>query len=376
LTPQHIKLMIPGPVGVEDEVLAAMAEPVRAHYGPAWMEIYDETLERLKRIFGTQNDMLLFTGPGSAGLEAALGSLAGRGDKVLVAYNGFFGERMATIGRSHGLEVRTVEAPPGQPVDPEAIRKRLAAERDIQAIAIVHLETSTGVLNPLQEIVAIAGEFGVPLILDAVSTLGGIPLPVDGWGIDVCVTVGNKCLAGPIGLVPISVSQRAWDQMERKREGAHGWYLNLRTWRDYAIKWSPWHPYPTTLPSNNVVGLLASLRLIEEQGIEAYYAHHEQAAQFVRGRLRQLGFEMLMPEAHASPLITTARPLPGMDVEDFRRYLLEEWQIMIGGGLEGLRGKIFRVGHIGKAASAEYRELFLNGVEAYLKLQGFDVPAG
>jgi len=203
LATQHIKLMIPGPVGVEDEVLAAMAEPVRAHYGPAWLEIYDETLERLKRIFGTQNNMLLLTGPGSAGLEAALGSLAGRGDKVLVAYNGFFGERMATIARSHGLEVRTVEAQLGQPVDPEAIRKLLAAERDIQAMAVVHLETSTGVLNPLQEIVTTAGEFGVPLILDAVSSLGGMPLPVDEWGIDVCVTVGNKCLAGPIGLVPI-----------------------------------------------------------------------------------------------------------------------------------------------------------------------------
>jgi len=164
------------------------------------------------------------------------------------------------------------------------------------------------------------------------------------------------------------------DQMERKREGAHGWYLNLRTWRDYAVKWSSWHPYPTTLPSNNIMGLLAGLRLIEEQGLEAYYARHEEAAQFVRGRLRHLGFEMLMPEAHSSPLITTGRPLPGMDVEDFRRYLLEEWQIMIGGGLEGLRGKIFRVGHIGKAASAEYRELFLDGVEAYLKLQGYEVP--
>ncbi len=375
MTAQYVKLMIPGPVGVEDEVLAAMAEPVRAHYGAAWMEIYDETLARLQQVFGTQNDMLLMIGPGTVGLEAAIGSLAGRGDKILVAYNGFFGHRMSVIGRSHGLEVRTVEAPLGQPVDPEAIRQQLAAESDIQAMAVVHLETSTGVLNPLQEIVSVAGEFGVPLILDAVSTLGGIPLPVDEWGIDVCVTVGNKCLAGPIGLVPVSVSRRAWEQMERKREGAHGWYLNLRTWKDYKTQWGPWHPYPTTLPTNNILGLLASLRLIEEQGLDAYYARHEEAAQVVRGRLRQLGFEMLMPEAHASPLITTVLPLPGMDVEDFRRYLLEEWQIMIGGGLQGLQGKIFRVGHIGKAASTEYRELFLDGVEAYLKLRGYDVPA-
>jgi alanine-glyoxylate transaminase/serine-glyoxylate transaminase/serine-pyruvate transaminase len=366
--------MIPGPVGVEDDVLAAMAEPVRAHYGPDWIEIYEETLERLKRVFGTQNDVILLVGPGSAGLEAALGSLAGRGDKVLVAYNGFFGHRMTTIGRSHGMTVRAIEAPLGQPVDPEAIRKCLAAERDIQALAVVHLETSTGVLNPLQEILKVAGEFEVPLVLDAVSTLGGMPMPVDEWGIDVCVTVGNKCLAGPIGLAPISVSERAWEQMERKREGAHGWYLNLRTWRDYATRWAPAHPYPTTLPSNNILGLLASLRRIEEMGLDAHYARHVEAAQFVRRRLVRLGFELFVPENNASPLITTVRRLPGMDVEDFRSYLLEEWRIMIGGGLEGLGGEIFRVGHIGKAASVEYREHFINGVEAYLRLQGDALP--
>jgi alanine-glyoxylate transaminase/serine-glyoxylate transaminase/serine-pyruvate transaminase len=375
LATEYVKLMIPGPVGVEDEVLAAMAEPVRAHYGEAWIEIYDETLERLQRIFGSKNEPILMIGPGSVGMEAAIGSLAGRGDKVLFAYNGFFGRRMSVIGRSHGLEVLTVEAPLGEAVDPDAIRQKLAAERDIQALAFVHLETSTGVLNPLREIVSVADEYGVPIILDAISTLGGVPLPVDEWGIDICVTVGNKCLAGPIGLVPVSISQRAWDQMERKREGAHGWYLNLRTWKDYKTLWGPHHPYPTTLPTHNILGLLVSLRLIEEQGLEAYHARHVEAAQYVRSGLRKMGFEMLMPEANASPLITTVRRLPGMDVEDFRRYLLERWQIMIGGGLEeGLRGEVLRIGHIGKAASAEYCELFLDGVEAYRKLQGYDMP--
>ena len=172
-----------------------------------------------------------------------------------------------------------------------------------------------------------------------------------------------------------SVSERACEQMERKREGAYGWYLNLRTWIDYKTLWGPHHPYPTTLPTHNILGLLASLRLIEEQGLEAYYARHVEAAHYVRAGLKRMGFEMLMSEANASPLITTARRLPGMDVEDLRHYLLEEWQIMIGGGIHGgLRGEIFRVGHIGKAASVEYCELFLEGVEAYLKLQSYDVP--
>jgi alanine-glyoxylate transaminase/serine-glyoxylate transaminase/serine-pyruvate transaminase len=374
LRSQRPRLMIPGPVDVEDEVLAALAEPIRPHYGPEWVEIYHEALERLKQIFGTQNDVILMVGPGSAGLDAALGSMARTGEKVLVPSNGFFGQRMATVAQSYGLDVRNIEAPMGKPLDPEAVRRRLLAEPDIQVVAFVHLETSTGVLNPLQEIVAVVKEFGVPIVVDAVSSMGGMPLPVDELGIDLCITVSNKCLAAPAGLVFISVSQRAWDHMDQRSGRAHGWYLNLRTWKDYAINWASWHPYPTTLPTNNIVALVASLRRILDEGLELYYERHVLAAQTVRAGLRGLGFEMLMPEAHASPLITTVRGLQGMDIEEFRRFLREEWQVMIAGGLEELRGRVFRVGHIGKAASMEYIEHFLRGVEAYLSLQGYHVP--
>jgi alanine-glyoxylate transaminase/serine-glyoxylate transaminase/serine-pyruvate transaminase len=366
--------MIPGPVDAEKDVLAAMSEPILPHYGQAWLEIYSEVIERLKQVFGTQNDLFLMVGPGSAGLDAALGSLTRTGEKVLVPSNGFFGQRLQVIARSYGLEVRTADVPQGQALDPEVIRRILSRERDIQALAMVHLETSTGVLNPLQEISAAADEFDTPIIVDAVSSLGGVPLPVDDWGIDVCVTVANKCLACPPGLAPLSVSPRAWDQMERKSGRAHGWYLNLRVWKDYAANWASWHPYPTTLPTNNIIALLVSLRRILDDGLETYYERHVQAAQTVRTRLKQLGFEMLTPEAHTSPLITAVYGLPGMDIADFRRYLVQEWQIMISGGLEELGGKIFRVGHIGKAASIEYTERFLDGTEAYLHLQGYDVP--
>jgi alanine-glyoxylate transaminase/serine-glyoxylate transaminase/serine-pyruvate transaminase len=374
VTTQHFKLMIPGPVDAEDDVLAAMAEPVLPHYGQEWMGIYDETLDLVGQIFGTQNDLILMPGPGTAGLDAALGSMARTGETVLVASNGFFGRRLGVIARGYGLDVCVVEAPQGEPLDPDAIRRCFSSQPDSQALALVHLETSTGVLNPMPDIAAIAKEFGVPIILDAVSSLGGIPLPVDEWGIDVCVTVANKCLGCPPGLALMSVGQRAWDQIDRKGGRAHGWYLNLRIWKDYAVNWATWHPYPTTLPTNNVVALLTSLRRIQAVGLEAYYERHVCAAQAVRGRLKQLGFQMLATQAHTSPLISAMLGLPGMDVDDFRRYLAEEWQIIIAGGLEELRGKIFRVGHIGKAASAEYVERFLDGVDAYLQLQGYDVP--
>jgi alanine-glyoxylate transaminase/serine-glyoxylate transaminase/serine-pyruvate transaminase len=374
VTSERAMLMIPGPVDVEDDVLAAMAEPVRPHYGDEWLTIYYEVIEHLKLIFGTENDLFLMPGPGSAAIDAALGSLMRTGDKVLVAQNGFFGDRLATMARAFGLDVRHVTAPMGQPIEPAAVRRALAAGPGIEAVAVVHLETSTAVLNPLQGIAAAARDFEVPVIVDAVSSLGGVPLPVDEWGIDICISVANKCLACPAGLAPLSISQRAWDQMEHKGERAHGWYLNLETWKEFAQNWASWHPYPTTQPTNVVYALLIRLRSIMQEGLEAHFQSHADAAQSVRSGLRRLGFEMFTPEAYTSPLITAVRGLPGMDVEDLRRYLLEEWRVMVSGGLNELRGKLFRVGHIGKASSQEYVDQFLAGVEAYLRLQGYDVP--
>jgi alanine-glyoxylate transaminase/serine-glyoxylate transaminase/serine-pyruvate transaminase len=374
LATQRYRLMIPGPVDAEDDVLEAMAQQISPHYGPAWLKIYDEALQNLKQLFGTQNDIILMAGPGSAALDAALGSLMRTGEKILVPSNGFFGQRMATMAEGYGLDVRLVQASMGQPVDPGAVRECLAAERDVQALGMVHLETSTGVLNPLQEVAAVAREFDVPIIVDAVSSLGGVPLPVDAWGIDVCVSVTNKCLACPPGIAPLSVSQRAWDQIDRKGGRAHGWYLNLRVWKDYSINWGDWHPTPTTMPTNTMMAMMVSLRRILDVGLEANYDRYVQAARTVRGRLEQLGFKMLTDEAYTSPLITAMYGLPGMDIADFRRYLMEERGIMISGGLDELRGKIFRIGHIGKAASAEYTSLLLDGVEAYLSLKGYAVP--
>ena len=368
---ERVRLMIPGPVDVEDEVLAALAEPTLPHYGRAFLAIYQETVERLQQVFGTRNDLFLIPGAGTTGLEAAMSSLLRTGDKVLVPYNGFFGHRLSTVARSWGLEVRTIEAPPGQPLDPAAIRRSLAAEPDIKAVVVVHVETSTGVLNPLREIAAVSNEAGVPVIVDAVSSLGGVPLPVDEWGIDLCATVANKCLACPPGVALLSISQRAWDQIGRQHNRAHGWYLDLETWKWYAMNW-PWHPYPVTLPTNNIVALLASLRRILDGGLVAHYERYAHAAQAVRAGLRRLGFEMFAAEEHASPLITAVYPLPGMKVSDLQHYLLDKYRIMISGGLDDLNGKIFRVGHIGKAASPEYVEAFLAGVEAYLGQKGSD----
>ena len=370
MTTQRMRLMIPGPVDVEEDVLDALAQQVIPHYGAQWMPIYHEAVARLQQLFGTQNDLFLLPGPGTAALDAALGSLMRSGDKVLVASNGFFGRRTMAIARGYGLEVCAVEGPLDSPLDPDAIRSRLLAERDVQALALVHLETSTGVLNPLPEIAAVARELDVPIIVDAVSSMGGIPIPVDAWGLDVCVTVINKCLACPPAIAPISISRRAWNQIARKGDHGHGWYLDLRVWKDFATRWADWHPYPTTLPTNNIVAALHSLRQIEALGLDAHYQRFVQAAHRVRAGLKNLGFSFFSDEAYTSPLLTAVRGQPGMDVEDLRRYLVEEWQILVSGGLDELHGQIFRIGHIGKASSPEYCALLLEGIQAYLRLRG------
>jgi alanine-glyoxylate transaminase/serine-glyoxylate transaminase/serine-pyruvate transaminase len=372
----HTKLMIPGPVDVDDAVLSAMGEPVIPHYGQAWLKIYHEILDNLKHLFQTQNDICLIAGPGSAALDAAFGSLLCAGEKVLVPTNGFFGDRLGQIAAAYGLEVTQPAFPLGCPIEPSALRHVLQSEPEIQALAVVHHETSTGLLNPLKEILAVAHEAGVITLVDAVASLGGVSLPVDDWDVDVCVTVSNKCLGCPPGLAPTSVSPRAWHVMEEKASRAHGWYLNLHTWKDYSQRWASWHPHPTTMPTSVVLAMQASLRAIQAEGAQALYARHAWAARAVRSGLQALGFEMFVGDEFASPLTTAVRALPDIPASRLQRFLLHERGIMISGGIEELSGQIFRVGHMGKAASRDYVLPFLFAVEEFLRSQGRTVPVG
>jgi len=366
------KLMIPGPVEVEDEVLSQMASPVPVHYGDEWMEVYGETVDCLKRVFQTENDLLIIGGPGSAALDASLGSLLAGGEKVLIPANGFFSRRLRAMARSYGLQVVVCDLPPEQAISAAAVEAHLQKEEDIQALAVVHHETSTGVLNPLPEIAAVAKEARVPIIVDAVSSLGGVPLPVDEWGIDLCVTVPNKCLAAPPGVSLISVSQRAWEMIESKSDRSHGWYLNLQTWKQYATEWASWHPYPTTMATNNILALLTSLRQLLTEGLETRYARTAKAAEMTRVGLTDMGFEMFVEGPHASPLITAAKGRPDISIAEMARFLKDEWGILIGGGLDELAGKIFRVGHMGRAISPEYVEAFLSGVKDFIQRKGLE----
>jgi len=371
-----VKLFIPGPCDIDDDVLEVMGQPVRRSYGAEWMPDINETIALLKGIFRTDADMFIVPGPGSAALDMAMGSLATPGEKVIVGHNGFFGERLAFIAECCGLEVVRFGAPAGKPLDPRDLEQTLAANPEAMVVALVHHETTTTVLNPLREMAALVRKAGRVLVVDAVSSLGGEELPVNDWGIDVCVTASNKCLEAPPGLALISVGRRGWELVDERQKAGHGWYLDLGTWRWYLKNWGSWHPAPVTMPTNLILALRASLRKIAAVGLDAHIAKHKRACLAVRAGLRNLGFEMFVPDAWAAATVTGVLPGKGFAANDLVQWLAAERGIFVGGGIGELAGKIFRVGHLGKAASKEYLVDLLTGVEDFLASKGIEFARG
>jgi len=364
------KLYIVGPVDVFDDVLEAMGSQVIAHYGADFVRLYHEIQDLLRSIIGSSGEIFLMPGPGTAGLDACMGSLLHSGQRVLVPVSGFFSERLAAVARGSGIEAATEEFEWGAPVDPGRLRKRLAREKDIAALAFVHHETSTGVLNPLKEIVQVAHDAGIPVIVDAVASAGGVPIDADGLGIEFLVTVANKCLESPPGVVIVSVSQRGWDLIDKAGPTGHGWYLDLRTWRDYATRWADWHPYPVTLPTNVMKALHVALKRIHSEGLQRHFARFVKASGAVRKGLREMGFTMLVDGQYACPVVSAVRARPEFEIGELSRFLERERGLMIAGGIGPLHGKIFRVGHMGKASTQEYVDEFLASVREFLGRKG------
>lgn len=373
---EHLKLFTPGPGDVDEEVLEAMATPVLRHYGPGWMEIYNETLELIRKFYNTCNDLFIVPGPASSLLDMAIGSLVNTGQKVIVGSNGFFGERLDDIARGYGAVIIPFTAPLGKPLDPELLHNLLQENPDAQVVAWVHHETGTTVMNPLRELAAVVREAGRVSVVDAVSSLGGVPIYVDDWGIDVCITAANKCLEAVPGVAFISVSPLAWELVDRRPQRNHGWYLNLATWRQYAVEWGSWHPSPVTMPSSNVLAVRASMRKIVNGGLDEHFAKYARARQIVRVGMGNLGFEMFVPDEYASPIVTAVNVRADFELVELSTWLAEERDIAVGGGLGPLSGKIIRIGHLGPAAGREYLLNFLFAVEEFLRAKKIDVPVG
>jgi len=369
--------MIPGPVEVEPEVLQEMGKPLVAHYGREWAAFFKETVELLKRVMlAAQAEVYLIAGPGSAALDAAIGGVIADGKKILVLSNGFFGERLRQIASTYVPKgcVKVVEAPLGRAIEPERVEAALRREGDIQAVAAVHCETSTGVLNPIREIAEICRGYGAIFIVDAVSSLGGAELRFDEWGVGICVSSTQKCLGLPPGLAPLAISPQAQEVIRKTK--SPGWYLNLQTWKEYLEEWGEWHPHPVTMPSGLVRALQLGLKRLLDEGLEACWERHRRIAGFLREGLRRLGFELVAEEASASPTVTAVWAHEALSAPQLIEFLKERHGILIAGGLDELAGKAFRIGHMGPTASPDAVLPLLFALEEALRHAGVSVPLG
>ncbi len=339
-------LMGPGPSNVYPEVTAALARPVLGHLDPEFLFLLEETCERLRAVFRTANRLTLpVSGTGSAGMEAALVNVVHAGDVVVVGVNGLFGERMAEVAARQGAEVVRVEAPWGEPLDPEAL---LRAHPSPAVIALVHAETSTGVRNDVAAVCLGKGEALV--VADTVTSLGGVELEVDGWGVDIAYSGTQKCLGVPPGLAPLTMGERAW---ARRLERPASWYLDLGLVAGY-VTGAGGRTYHHTAPVSMVFALHAGLGVLLQEGLEQSWHRHLGCGQMLQDGLQAMGLELLAPEGHRLPQLTTVRvpeDLPPHSGEaEVRRVLLERYGIEIGGGVGSLAGKVWRIGCMGHTA--------------------------
>jgi len=342
--PQKLKLMIPGPIEVSPEVLVAISQPVQPHYGAPWTAFYNETATILKDLVKTQGSMFIMPGSGSVAIDACLGSAFATGEKILIGINGFFGDRLGTIAESYGIKVVPVIAPWGEALTAEDFINAFSQNPEAKGAAIVHLETSTTILNPIEEIGEEIKKRGGFFFVDAVSSLGGVEIRMDEWGIDFLASASQKCLGAPPGLAPCAVGTHGWEVVDRYNDQPHGWYSNLRTWRKYEKEWGDWHPTPVTMSSNNLAALRVGLDQLLAEGVEKRLARYQQLAMRLREGLRRLGFKLYTPDEKMVPILTAAWAPDGVSSLEILDHLAQNYHIKISSGLGDLREKIFRIG--------------------------------
>lgn len=363
-------LMGPGPSDVAPSVLRAMAAPTLGHLDPAFLRIMDQVREMLRTVFGTDGELTLpMSGTGSAGMETCIVNLVEPGDRVLVGVNGVFGGRLAEVARRAGAEVRTVEAPWGRPLDPDDVRR--SAQRGCDVLCVVHAETSTGVLQDLTPFRAIADEAGALLLVDAVTSLAGVPVDVDRHGLDAVYSGTQKCLSCPPGLSPVTFSERARARMARRQTPAQSWYLDLALIARY---WGGERAYHHTAPIHMIYALHEALRLVLAEGLEERWRRHRTCSDALSAGLRAMGLSLPVPEGARLPPLTLVEVPEGVDELRVRQHLLAGYDVEIGGGLGDFRGKAWRIGLMGSSCTPRHVTLCLAALSDALRAQGVTLP--
>lgn len=358
-------LMGPGPSNVNPRVLLAMARPTVGHLDPEFLEMMDQVSSQLRRLFGTANELTFaISATGSAGMETAFVNILEPGDTAIIGVNGVFGMRMSAVAERAGAKVVTVESAWGEPLDVGALIEAHKGHPDARLLAVVHAETSTGVLQPLDELGAHLRGSDTLFLVDAVTSLGGVPVKVDGWGIDICYSGTQKCLSVPPGLSPITFSQRAVERARARGTPVQSWYLDVNLIASY---WGGERAYHHTAPINALYGLHEGLRLVLEEGLEARYERHRALGQALQQGLVKRGLELPVAEPYRLPQLTSVRLPDGVDDKTFRRALLDDYDIEIGGGLGPLAGQVWRVGLMGETCRWDNVTLFLNALDVLME---------
>jgi alanine-glyoxylate transaminase / serine-glyoxylate transaminase / serine-pyruvate transaminase len=341
-------LLGPGPSNPYPEATAAFARPLLGHMDPEFLELLDETMVRLRAVFRTRNELTLpVSGTGSAGMEACLVNLLEPGDTAIIGANGVFGDRLCEVARRCGASVVRVEAPWGMPLEPERLLDAHGEHPDARLMAIVHAETSTGVENDIAPLRALQ-DTDTLLVVDTVTSLGGIPVDIDAWGVDASYSGTQKCLGVPPGLAPVTFSERAMARVRTRDHPVQSWYLDLSLITNYVT--GATRVYHHTAPVAMVLALHAALGALLDEGLEAAWARHRAVGTRLQRELPELGFRPVVPEGHRLPQLTTAWLPAGADDATLRKALLETYGIEVGGGLGEFAGKAWRVGLMGNSA--------------------------
>lgn len=373
LAPSERLLLGPGPSGVDPRVLRAMSTPLLGHLDPEFLEIMNETGELLRYVFQTENNLTLaMSGTGSAGMDTVLSNLLEPGDKAIVAVNGVFGERMVDIAGRSGAEVKVVQGEWGRIIEPEQVEAAFKDMPDAKLLAVVHAETSTGVLQPLPDLAAIAHRHGALLVADCVTSLGGAPVLLDEWGVDAAYSGTQKCLSCPPGLSPVTLNEKARAVLHQRKTKVPSWYLDLTMIERY---WGKERFYHHTAPISMLYALREALRLIAEEGLPARWARHELNARAFLAGCAALGLVPFAQEGHRLPSLITIRIPEGVEDAAVRQFLLREFKIEIGGGLGPVKGQIWRVGLMGYNSNRRNITLALTALAAALKAQGHKASA-
>lgn len=357
-------LLGPGPSNVPPRVLSAMGLPLVGHLDPYFLSLMDEIQSLLRYVWQTQNPLTLaVSGTGSAAMEATLANVVEPGDRVLVGVMGYFGHRLVEMASRYGAEVSKLIKPWGEVFNLEELRQGLATHRP-QILALVHAETSTGARQPIEGVAELCREYHCLLLLDTVTSLGGVPLYLDDWGVDLAYSCSQKGLGCAPGASPFTLSPRAVEKLEARRSPVANWYLDMNLLRRY---WGEERVYHHTAPINLYYGLREALALVAEEGIEARWQRHQDNARLFWSGLAHLGLSCHVAEEVRLPTLTTVKVPEGVDAKAIARQLLTEYNIEVGLGLGELAGKVWRVGLMGHNSRPENVLLLLEALRRVLK---------